>query len=171
MKTQSCCFSMQNMFCVSIDLEVVVDSFCLSLWPITNTNGVPSKYSDIYDISKNLCTCHFKRDLLIWGMSCVDAGQWFLVVCFYWSSGAAYSILRALKSDLWAHARLLMPFSSFLPDPLAGLPEFPSRTLRYLIPLKGIVHTHTKINWIQFVIYPIVPKQDDQIDQKWEVIT
>lgn len=55
----------QNMFCVSIDLEVVVDSCCLFLWPITSTNGVPSKYSDISDISKILCACHFKRDLLI----------------------------------------------------------------------------------------------------------
>lgn len=125
----------QNIFCVSIDLEVVVDSCCQVLRPITSTNGVPSKYSDIYDISKILCTCHFKRDLLIWGMSYVDAGQWFIAVCLWELLLEQWSSLQHLKSieersvspRSPANALQLAPL---LPDPLAGLPEFPSLALR-----------------------------------------
>lgn len=66
----------------------------------------------------------------------------FVYESFYWSSGAAYSILRALKSDLWAHARLLMLFSSLLSSLILWLDSQSSLLLLFvsLIPLKGIAH-------------------------------
>lgn len=58
--------------------------------------------------------------------------EWIIAVFvyegFYWSVAAAYSSFRASRRHWWAHALLLMLFSSvhLLHDPLAVLPKHPS---------------------------------------------